>query len=454
MEHVWSVRATGEVDYELSLRGYRGDASSDAAVAVDTPGFVQCAPGRVVDGHGRACEVDWQCAAGGESSSLQIRESGGALQGHRIHRVVSCTLVPVHGLVPEGAGYTLRIPVELVAGTPMRHVVELPRGACIAAATPEPDATLHLDGVPHLIWAPRTDGLDRALELSVSFRQDGMLTSMWPCTEPIERFVMELFGAWRRGDAAGLLHRDFGEWPPGLTSGASSSLAAPQIIDIGAVGTVVTVDLIADWCALGGETRSISRERFRLQLQRDPDRLSLLRVRLISRADTGSLSDGAEGLSYANEGFGTVMRVPPGVTLERTSDELTALQIEGVEPHHREARVRLLGHLASDSDTPASIRTRLTRGAEARLSGVALQPEHADMVVAGSSPFGGDGRSEGWLFEEAGRWRREHWLFVERGQRSLLLRAVVDGASRAEAMARFRAHAGWFAGMAASIEVN
>jgi hypothetical protein len=286
-----------------------------------------------------------------------------------------------------------------------------------------------------------------------------MLTTRWASRPRIDAFVAKLFAGLAQPDRVArtrMLHEDFVEEPRGLVTSGRSVLRDPRVLDLRAVGPVVTVEVRADWSSQKeGGRLALAGQRVRLMVHRSPDGLRALRLELIRGSDHGHLlASPQQGSHYRHEELGVAVTTPDGVVLERTHSELTDLQVLCIEPRTPDVRFQVLGHFALDEDTPGALRARLTGGAQVLLPAESVPTEHADMLVVGAAPFGDGSRSEGWLLGSSGRFRREQWLFAEYGRRCFLLKAVAFGASREEAMTRFREHAGWFAAMAANVEIE
>jgi hypothetical protein len=464
--HDWRLSSTGELEYGLRLHGIHREATDTLSLPVVTTGFLQETDPQVRDGHGHELDVDLEPRWHREASRLRVRLTKRSRRGQGYRLLVHYRLVPTSGLHAVGDTYVLRLPAKAVGSIPVLHTLVLPAGCRVERVEGIDTARFTSSwqhGREHLLWLfmPGERPMVRTEPVVVWFRRDGLLTRRPPSWERVEEFVSRLLDALHGDDHRALdslLHPSYLEQPGGIAKlHRTGQMPVPgaqrytdwRISDITSVGPVVTAELVASWetTGLDGNGLRVDEWPLRVQLLRQGDAYSVLRLAPRSQADTGSL--GEDGV-YRHAALKVRLTPAENTALIRTQDELPELQVACYRADEPGVRFRLLGHFDREDLPDEVIATLLTAGASSLETAVRLpgQPTGEDRSPA-------RGRTEEWLFgESGGPWSRERWTFVTRGRRSFLLRSSAEGATREEAIARFDSAAGWFEQLAAGVVID
>ncbi len=474
--HDWIVGEGGAISYAIQLTGVHTSDGREMTVPLTTTGFQQMGEPTVRDGHGTVLDIVPVLASHLEASQLAIRTKVPFQRGHGYRLNIATWLRSVEGLVGEGDGYVLRLPVKATGMQAIVHRVQLPTHCRIEEVDPSPTQRYHLDGHWHLVWEFAADLRGRrAMPAEVRFRRDGAMTEDWPAEQELDSRRRELFAALAgfggSAPVGDLLDPSFLLAPCALdVDGVRHSALAQgfmrdfaeeriRIVDYGAVGPVVTVDLEATWAArVGRMPREVQGWALRLQLLRGNDQYRALRLSLRGRPDLGRLADDG---CYRHDDLNVEVRPLKKGTLTRTHDELVELQVMLVHPDDELVKVQVLGcRDAPDADlrpeSSAEVATAwLTAGAES------LRPGEP---IADRQPFAlGDAAQrleptsqQGWLFGEAGGdWVRERWTLVHRGTRHFLVKCLAKGVGHSrDANARFERHRAWFDEVARGVTIR
>jgi serine/threonine protein kinase len=404
---------------------------------------------------------------------LELKPNGDG-RGHRleiadrpgpVRLTVHRRLEPITGLFASRDSHNLTVPLANRKRVSI-HRVELPAGSFVDEVWPEPAEQYYLNGAPVLIWHRSVEiGVAGPVEHAVvRFRCDGAMTDRWPAIASTSRVVADLFAALAAGDVealGGLLAEDCRFAPQGWgraeilrKARALPSYSDATILDVTAVGDVVTVEVRLHWHHAGGirEERVVADWRMRIMLRRTAEGMRVVRMMPSSRPDLGVIENGRYKQARLRVDFAPAQNT----RMTRLVGGVTELQLE-LRPSRTKLSladhwVTLTGCVDGSGDTDA-IRMQLTAGTELWRRGIpASGSEVTPVATSGGAKI--EGTNEHWLFRTRdGLWTRERWTRLTLAHRHLLLQCVVTGSSRAEAESRFRARQVWFRAITESLQV-
>lgn len=450
MIHDWVVRSDGQVDYRVRLAGFQAAREGEVRLEVATPGFAQLHEVAVRGGHGGVLGARRATAGNGEASALNVQLPEGP-PGQRYVFSVETRLTPAGGLRGELDGYDLVLPLATTGVHDQIHRVRLPRGCRIVRAEPDPWRLFRTPSGTHVVWRAAADGRARFAPGRIHFRLDGKLTERWPVERAMASAALEFLTALEASDFPTLhrlVHPAY-EQSPGafgrddvLRSGAIpvARYSGPRLLDVTAVGSTVTLDLLADWSLISrsGPEAVLRGMPFRLELLRGDAGLRVLRFEPRTGVDRGVLEHG----SYRNEALGVTVRPPDDAIVHRMMDGLTDMQIVVSRDQDPGLRVQVSGHYAGEDEDLDAVRMRLSTGDRELL--------WARSVASGeSSPAGDRIKQTG-----QGTWTSERWQFETRGRRHFLIRTAAQGRDREQAVRRHDDGEAWFASVLRSLALD
>lgn len=444
--HDWDFDAEGGARLTLRLSKYHVDGERKLDLPLATPGFLQA--GALLCHLGsEPTEPVRELGVGGEMSLLRIDTD--ALTPRQLFRVeVKTALTPLSGLLGRADGYVLQVPLKANGTTPMCSRVALPPGCRVDDVDPAPTRQYVEKGRPILIWEFGVDGGGvRTFSGVVRFRKDGWLCGQWPTKAEAMGAVGELFGALRARDNGALrqlLAPTFtllpsnvsGQHLVGAGRTAHEWFDNVRFVDVTAVGSVVTADLLADWHVTDqGVERKAANWPLRVHWQRVGDHARFLQVTPAARGDSGRLEDGV----YLQDEL--LLRIEPSseVTLSRTVGHLASVQVELQSQPRKPYFIMVLGQYEEHDSDEDAIWQRLSDGFD--LIGGDKRCLGREKAKVCDHPA----QREEWSCATAVGYTRERWLRVSAGRRRLLIRMVaVSRMSEEAAAAEFEGARPWF----------